>query len=341
MHQPDSTHFLRTDDDGRHVLSEGESVAPNTRAIISRICELEHYGEPFSALERMPSDSELSESSIMSDMMDLDAFFQSLKRTSDDVLMAFIRTLVRSISPAQVTPVMSDVLACLRTDTARLVLDAVSTLIPSRAYLALCALMEKTPHDTTPVESQEAPMSPILRTVVQALPHEELLDVIPSIVQVEPETVAVPIVKAALDVLPTNVTPKVIHRVVQSIPHEELLDVIPSIVQVEPETVAAPIVKAALDVLPTNVTPKVIHRVVQSLLLEELFDVIPSIVQIDPEMVAAPIVKAALDVLPTNVTPEVIHRVVQSIPPDEFESVIPSIVQVESETVASLFTRAV
>jgi hypothetical protein len=69
----------------------------------------------------MPSDSELSEGSIMSDtdMMELDAFFQSLTRKSDDVLIAFIRTLVRSISPAQVTPVMSDVLACLRTDTAR------------------------------------------------------------------------------------------------------------------------------------------------------------------------------------------------------------------------------
>ena len=234
MHQLDSTHLLRTNDDGRHVQSDGGSIAPNTRATISRICELEHYGEPFSALERMPSDSELSEGSIMSDtdMMELDAFFQSLTRKSDDVLIAFIRTLVRSISPAQVTPVMSDVLACMRTDTARLVLDAVSTLIPFRAYLALCALIEKTPHDTTPVESHEAsPMSPIIRTVVQSLPHEELLDVIPSIVQIEPETVAAPIVKAALDVLPANLKPTVIHRVVQSIPHEELFHVIPSIVQ--------------------------------------------------------------------------------------------------------------
>jgi hypothetical protein len=67
MHQLDSTHLLRTNDDGRHVQSDGGSIAPNTRATISRICELEHYGEPFSALERMPSDSELSEGSIMSD----------------------------------------------------------------------------------------------------------------------------------------------------------------------------------------------------------------------------------------------------------------------------------
>jgi len=276
---PFDSHGPWADDPSNPVGDSTSTVLSTIAASTQPTCAWDHYGEALSTLQRVMSDSEWSEHSRMSDILELDEFLQQLQRTSHHALTTFLQTFVRSVSPTHITPVLSNIIGGLNADTARIVVDSVREMIEHSTYIALCAVIAHTPHDTTPFERSHEPLlSPVIKTVVQSIPPHELLEIIPTIVQNEPETVVPPVIHAVITVLPSHVTPILIEKVVQSIPPHELLEIIPTIVQDEPEMVVPPVVHAALEVLPSHVTPMLIEKVVQSIPPHALRTILPDIV---------------------------------------------------------------
>lgn len=258
----------RWSESGMGSQIDASSAGAGTQASLrlnDLIRKLDDYGEPLYALERTLSDSNRSENSHFSEMVEWEDFFQTLPCKSESLLIALIRTVVLSIRPTHNTQVLSKLVASLRADTARRVLDSVTDLIPNEEYMTLDSVINALPRDTTPLESHEEFVTPILSAVVQSIPPDELAHLIPSIVQVAPETLASPVVQMALDVLPTSAVAGVIETVIQSIPPGELEHLIPSIVRVTPETLASPVVRMTLDALPASAIPGVIETVVQSI----------------------------------------------------------------------------
>ena len=214
----------RWSESGMGSQIDDSSVGSGTQAssrLIDLIRKLDDYGEPLSTLERTFSDSNRSENSHFSEMVELEDFFQTLTCKSESLLIALIRTIVLSIRPTQITQVLSKIVASLRAETARRVLDSVTDLIPNEEYLTLDSVINALPRDTTPLESHEEFVTPTLNAVVQSIPPDELEHLIPSIVQIAPETLASPVVKMALEVLPTSAVPGVIETVVKSIHPDE------------------------------------------------------------------------------------------------------------------------